>query len=375
MIPDVQPNHLRPVNLDQTVAGGIKLSTEQGRALGLRNEQTVRGVVDESGLRVLLSTDQGTLQLALPSRAQVFMELMFRTWVTPRGFVLQPLGQAEKKAAKSSLPASSATGAAPSAVTTPATSLPSRANYLLPLQTPLGALSVFANPQALRQWANPSTGQAVERAEPGIVLPTRDNISAITIKSALTSSGLFAQQGVANQITLKTLLESAKKRLEDSRPGLSGIEMKDVVDAIDYIESAQLHAIAKQENQEVFYRFPLLFNDAPPAEASIQREKNHQQAEHDMPWRFDLELPVDEQHKVQISVQLTQGSNLNLVIWSRSEPLISLMEQELSALARQLSTWDMVLDHCQIVLGQRPPTHQSSDISAPLTGHHLDCYT
>jgi ABC-type amino acid transport system permease subunit len=101
MIPDVQPNHLRPVNLDQTVAGGIKLSTEQGRALGLRNEQTVRGVVDESGLRVVLTTDQGSLQLPLPSRAQVFMELMFRTWVTPRGFVLQPLGQAEKKVAKS----------------------------------------------------------------------------------------------------------------------------------------------------------------------------------------------------------------------------------------------------------------------------------
>ena len=375
MIPDVQPNHLRPVNLDQTVAGGIKLSTEQGRALGLRNEQTVRGVVDESGLRVLLSTDQGTLQLPLPSRAQVFMELMFRTWVTPRGFVLQPLGQAEKKAAKSNLPATTAPGAAPGAVTTPATSLPGRANYLLPLQTPLSALSVFANPQALRQWANPSTGQQVERAEPGIVLPTRDNISAITIKSALMSSGLFAQQGVANQVTLKTLLESAKKRLEETRPGLSGIEMKDVVDAIDSIESAQLHAIAKQENQEVFYRFPLLFNDAPPAEASIQREKKHEQAEHDIPWRFDLELPVDEQHRVQISVQLSQGSNLNLVIWSRSEPLTSLMEQELPALARQLSTWDMVLDHCQIVLGQRPPAHQSSEVSSPLTGHHLDCYT
>ena len=119
----------------------------------------------------------------------------------------------------------------------------------------------------------------------------------------------------------------------------------------------------------------MLFNDAPPAEASIQREKKHEQAEHDIPWRFDLELPVDEQHRVQISVQLTQGSNLNLVIWSRSQPLISLMEQELPALARQLSTWDMVLDHCQIVLGQRPPAHQSSAIPPLSTGHHLDCYT
>ncbi len=375
MIPDVQPNHLRPVNLDQTVAGGIKLSTEQGRALGLRNEQTVRGVVDESGLRVVLTTDQGSLQLPLPSRAQVFMELMFRTWVTPRGFVLQPLGQAEKKAAKSSLPTSTSPGAAPGAVTTPATSLPGRANYLLPLQTPLSALSVFANPQALRQWVNSSAVQNAERSEPGIVLPSRDNISANTIKSALMSSGLFAHQGAANNVTLKTLLESAKKRLEETRPGMSGIEMQDVVDAIDSIESSQLHAIAKQENQEVFYRFPLLFNDAPPAEASIQREKNHQHAEHDIPWRFDLELPVDEQHKVQISVQLTQGSSLNLVIWSHSEPLISLMEQELPALARQLSTWDMVLDHCQIVLGQRPTAHQSNDVSSPLTGHHLDCYT
>ena len=375
MIPDVQPNHLRPVNLDQTVAGGIKLSTEQGRALGLRNEQTVRGVVDESGLRVVLTTDDGSLQLALPSRAQVFMELMFRTWVTPRGFVLQPLGQAEKKAAKSSLPTSTSPGAAPGAVTTPATSLPGRANYLLPLQTPLSALSVFANPQALRQWVNSSAVQNAERSDPGIVLPSRDNISANTIKSALMSSGLFAHQGAANNVTLKTLLESAKKRLEETRPGLSGIEMQDVVDAIDSIESSQLHAIAKQENQEVFYRFPLLFNDAPPAEASIQREKNHQQAEHDIPWRFDLELPVDEQHKLQISVQLTQGSSLNLVIWSHSEPLISLMEQELPALARQLSTWDMVLDHCQIVLGQRPTAHQSNDVSSPSTGHHLDCYT
>lgn len=371
MIPDVQPNHLRPVNLDQTVAGGVRLSTEQGRVLGLRNEQTVRGIVDENGTRVLLTTDHGSLQLTLPGRAQAFAELMFRSWLTPRGFLLQPLAQADKKAAKSTLPATTAPGTAPPA---PA-SLPSRVNYLLPLQTPLGALSVFANPQALRQWVNPSTRHPAERAEPSVILPTRDNISATTIKSALMNSGLFAQQGAAAGVTLKTLLESARKRLDENRPSLSGIEMKDVVDAIDYIESAQLHAIAKQENQEVLYRFPLLFNDAPPGEASIQREKAHDHAEHDMPWRFDLELPVDEQHSVQISVQLSQGSNLNLVIWSRSQPLISLMEQELSALARQLSTWDMVLSHCQIVHGQRPPTHQSNQISSPLTGHHLDCYT
>lgn len=371
MIPDVQPNHLRPLNLDQTVAGGIRLSTEQGRALGLRNDQTVRGVADENGTRILLTTDHGSLQLTLPGRAQAFAELMFRSWLTPRGFLLQPLALADRKAEKSTLQATTAPGSA----TPAAASLPSRANYLLPLQTPLGALSVFANPQSLRQWVNPSTRHTAERAEPGILLPTRDNISAITIKAALMSSGLFAQQGVANPVTLKTLLEAAKKRLEDTRIGDSAIEMKDIDEAIDYLESAQLQAIAKQEIQEVFYRFPLLFNDAPPGEASIQREKTHEQADHDMPWRFDVELPMDEQHNVQISLQLSQGSNLNLVIWSRSEALVSLMEQELSALARQLSTWDMLLDHCQIVFGERPHTHRSRDVPSPLTGQHLDCYT
>ena len=55
MIPDVQPNHRRPANLDQTVAGGVRLSTEQGRALGLRNEQTVRGVVDANGTTITLT--------------------------------------------------------------------------------------------------------------------------------------------------------------------------------------------------------------------------------------------------------------------------------------------------------------------------------
>lgn len=375
MIPDVQPNHLRPANLDQTVAGGVRLSTEQGRALGLRNEQTVRGVVDANGTTITLSTDYASQSMAVLARGQPYAELFFRSWLTAHGFILKPIpssaaaAAAAAAASKDNKPPPVATALSPSPAMAP------RAAYLYQTQTPLGVLSAFAQPQALRQLITQALGSAAQPDDTEPLWQSRQHLSATSIQSALHSSGVLGSGSASGMITLRIMLEQLKKRIEDTQARQLNIETDDIDDAIDYLDSAQLQSIVKQETQEAFYRFPLLLNDSPPAEVIIHQDQPRQAADSPPPWRFDLNIPLQGKQMLEVSAQLTQQANLQVVIWSQSEPLVRLMEREVVTLARQLSSWDISLAHCQIILGQRPHASPTGDGQPRHTGSQLDCYT
>jgi hypothetical protein len=371
MILDVQPNHLRPTNLDQTVAGGVRLSTEQGRTLGLRNEQTVRGVVDATGTSITLSTDYASQSLVLHARGQPFAELFFRSWLTPRGFILKPLANTAASAKDSSTTSFPATMPAPP----PTTALPPRAAYLYLMQAPLSALSAFAQPQALRQLITQSVDTQAQHADTDTLWQSRQHLGAASIKSALHSSGVLGSGNAASLVTLKIMLEQIKKRIEDTQLRQFNIEADDIADAIDYLDSAQLQNVVKQDSQEILYRFPVLFNDSPPAEVIIHQDQHRQAVDTEPPWRFDLNIPIQGKQMLEVSAQLTQQASLNVVIWSQSEPLVRIMEREVVTLARQLSSWDISLAHCQIVLGQRPIATPTGDGQARHPGSQLDCYT
>jgi len=375
MILDVQPNHLRPTNLDQTVAGAVRLSTEQGRTLGLRTEQTVRGVVDATGTSITLSTDYASQSLVLHARGQPFAELFFRSWLTPRGFILKPLANAAASAAASTKDSSTTSFAATMPAPPPTNALPPRAAYLYLMQAPLSALSAFTQPQALRQLITQSTDTQEQLADTDALWQSRQHLSAASIKSALHSSGVLGAGSAASLVTLKITLEQIKKRIEDTQLRQFNIEADDLADAIDYLDSAQLQGVLKQDSQEVLYRFPVLFNDSPPAEVIIHQDQQRQAVDTDPPWRFDLNIPVQGKEMIEVSAQLTQQASLHVVIWSQSEPLVRLMQREVVTLARQLSPWDISLAHCQIILGQRPIATPTGDGQARHQGSQLDCYT
>jgi hypothetical protein len=107
----------------------------------------------------------------------------------------------------------------------------------------------------------------------------------------------------------------------------------------------------------------------------IHQDQPRQAADSPPPWRFDLNIPLQGKQMLEVSAQLTQQANLQVVIWSQSEPLVRLMEREVVTLARQLSSWDISLAHCQIILGQRPLASPTGDGQPRHTGSQLDCYT
>jgi hypothetical protein len=370
MIPDLQPNYLRPTNLEQTVAGGIRLSTEQGRALGLRNEQTVRGVVDASGTSITLSTDYVSQSLALHARGQPFAELFFRSWLTPQGIILKPLASAVL-AKDSKNPSLATRMSAPDQTN----SLPPRAAYLYLMQKPLSTLSAFTHPQALLQLISLSADKHAQLAETDKFWQIRQDLSATSIKNALRSSGVLGSGSATSMVTLKVMLERIKKSIEDTRARQFNIEPDDIADAIDYLESAQLQSVVKQDSQEVLYRFPVLFHDSPPAEVIIHQDQQRQSVDTSQPWRFSISIPVLGNKSLEVSAQLTKEASLNVVIWSKSEELVNKMEREVKTLARQLSAWDIGLAHCQIILGERPDPLPTVDKQDRHTGNQLDCYT
>ncbi len=372
MIHDVQFNTPRLVSADESLPSSLRLTSEQGRLLGLRNEQTVRGVLDPSGNSIVLTTDSASYRLAITSAFNPLANLIFKAWLTPQGVLLQPLRQSLIRA--SNAPDTPANQALPAA--THSASLPQRLLFLYQLQTPLSALAALRHPQQLQQMlARVGTPAQAERAIDHL-WHTRDALSAASIKSAITGSGLLnVGASAAASISLKKILEQIRRNSVEHRQHSETLKLGDLDDAMDYLESAKLHGLLKQETGELFYRFALLLLDAHPVEVRISRERPAQQGDPDASWRIDLDIPLGGNRHVDVSLQLLSDATVNVVVWSTDQALLALMKRETPALGRRFADWDIALGNVQMVYGERPPARETLTTSNTALSKKLDCYT
>ncbi len=370
MIPDLHASLVRaPQGAEPETLGVLRLSTEQGRQLGLRNDQTVRGVVDATGTQIQLDTDTAAPLLTLSGHAPSFSEWLFRVRLGPLGVQLLPQRQLGSPAA-SPPPAQGLVREAPAL---PGPLLPGRVVSLLSLQTSLSALAALADPRVLRllQETVPPAQRAIADAA---LWHARDAITPDAVRAALLGSGFVTARGGGTPVfSIKKLMEQLRDSADAGESELSATEYSAVQEGIDALEAMQLQGLARQESQEALYRFPMLFQDAPPAQLSLQRDAPPQEgAAAAVPWRVDLDLPLPDGRALEISVQWQARGELTLVVWTQDDALHAALRQELASLAQRLEDWDMMLGHCQIVLGERP---ERAHATPSAWASRLDCRT
>jgi hypothetical protein len=371
MIPDLHASLVRaPLGAEPETLGVLRLSTEQGRQLGLRNDQTVRGVVDATGTQIQLDTDTVAPQLALSGHAPSFSEWLFRVRLGPLGVQLLPQRQLGSPAG-SSPPSPASVREAPAL---PGPVLPGRVASLLSLQTPLSALAALADPRVLRRLLQDAVPHAQRAVADAALWHARDAITPDAVRAALLGSGFVTARGGGTPVfSIKKLMEQLRDSADAGDSDLSATEYSAVQEGIDALEAMQLQGLARQEAQEALYRFPMLFHDAPPAQLSLQRDAPPQDvAAAAVPWRVDLDLPLPDGRALEISVQWQARGELTLVVWTMDDALHVALRQELASLAQRLEDWDMMLGHCQIVLGERPARAHAPP---PAAASRLDCLT
>ncbi len=374
MIPDLHASLVRPaLGGEPETLGVLRLSTEQGRQLGLRNDQTVRGVVDATGTQIQLDTDEAASLLNLPGRAPALSEWLFRVRLGPLGVQLLP--QRALASAGGNAPLPPAPSPPRDEPPLPGPVLPGRVASLLSLQTPLSALAALADPRTLRRLLQDAVPAAQRAAVDAALWHARDAITPDAVRSALLGSGFVtARQGTAPGVSVRKLLEQLRDSADAGDIELSAGEYSAVLEGLDSLEAMQLQGLARQEAQEALYRFPMLFHDAPPAQLTVQRDAPPPQggASAAPPWRVDLDLPLPDGRALEISVQWQARGELTLVLWTLDDALHAALRQELGSLAQRLEDWDMLLGHCQIVLGERPARPPTPPAAA---ASRLDCYT
>lgn len=372
MIPDLHASLVRPaLGSEPETLGVLRLSTEQGRQLGLRNDQTVRGVVDATGTQIQLDTDEAAPPLSLAGRAPALSEWLFRVRLGPLGVQLLP----QRALASAVGHAPPAPAPARDEPPLPGPVLPGRVASLLSLQTPLSALAALADPRTLRRLLQDAVPAAQRAAVDAALWHARDAITPDAVRSALLGSGFVTARGGATPaFSVRKLLEQLRERADAGDIELSAGEHSAVLEGLDSLEAMQLQGLARQEAQEALYRFPMLFHDAPPAQLSLQRDAPPQEggASAAPPWRVDLDLPLPDGRALEISVQWQARGKLTLVLWTLDDALHAALRQELGSLAQRLEDWDMLLGHCQIVLGERPARPHTPPAAA---ASRLDCYT
>jgi hypothetical protein len=335
----------RPVSVDQAIQAVVRLSTELGRHLGLRNEQVVKGVVDAKGSSILLSTDHGSYRLQLGSPGYHSAEFIFKVFLSAHGVQLRALPAA---------PAEPGAPPAPPAVPLPQSSLFNRLTYLQHLQTPLHTLALLARPGGLAAAADQLPEQNARDALRQLLVSS-SAISASTVKSALLNSGLFGIAAGQGNWSLKKLLLLLRRSSDSAGARVPLTVLNDISKVIDYIESAQVDALLHQEKQEVLYRFPLLLSDGQPLQIVMRSKPDETDETGQEPhWCLDMDMPLHNQCHLWVSAVLYAAGSLDVCVWSTDERLVSSMTASVAVLQRNLNMFDLALRGCKICLGERP---------------------
>lgn len=372
MIQDVSLYSPRSVNLEQLSLGNIGLTTEQGRLLGLRSDQTVKGIVDESGNNIILITEYANLRMAISPSLTPGFSFLFKVILTAQGAQLDVVRSSASKGTNNSLDTKKST-LSPRKFS----GLINRLNYLYHLDSPITSIKVFANPVLLGKIISIIHDEFSPPQERDELLNSTESISADTIKASLLSSGLFrARKNDKKNLTLVNILEIVRENIDDISLSINDLELKDITDAIDYMESSQLLGVLRQEQQESMYRFPIFFHNSGAAEICIHRdEKEDKDKHHESQWKIDINLPLDEKSTIAINVRLSNLSVLDLYVWTEDKALKTLLESSIGILRNDLSKWDISLNTCRVILGNRPQAASLENPNHSRAGTSLDCLT
>jgi hypothetical protein len=181
--------------------------------------------------------------------------------------------------------------------------------------------------------------------------PRMATLDGAALKLALLRSGLFTESRLlagamdASQ-DLKLMLRDWMRRLTANSP-LGKI----LSDAVDDIESAQLHALDGNSGREGL-SLVLGFADAPPVHVQIQREGGRQ-APKDAPWLVNIHSDSEQWGPLWLQVKVLAEQRVGLTMWAEREAIYLSAKDRAEGLAQEMREADLDLVAFRVIHGRR----------------------
>jgi hypothetical protein len=184
--------------------------------------------------------------------------------------------------------------------------------------------------------------------------PRMGTLDGPTLKLALLRSGLFTESRLLAGATdagqdLKLMLRDWMRRLSANSP-----LGKTLSDAVDDIESAQLHALDANSGREGL-ALVLGFADAPPVHVQIQREGGRQ-APKDAPWLVNIHSDSEQWGPLWLQVKVLAEQRVGLTMWAERETIFRSAQSRAEGLAQEMREVDLDLVAFRVIHGRR--THE-----------------
>lgn len=322
-----------PIFLEGVVA--IKVSEQLAKQLGLRDNQIVRGVIENRGDLLKLVINNREIEWIGSRRYRAGDRIDFRASVTDQSRVLQPI-------------------TLPSQLSTSEATLSDRLLQLLHRPQQASVLLQLFMPRVLRPLLS-HLSPSGSNQQIGQLISSMGAVSPSMVKNALINSGLFTESHLAKKqyikqdikLFLRNLLRVAA--LQPQTQVIAEIEQ-----AIDQIESRQLETLQAQQNREISYSFTLPFSDAEPVDIEFKRGRGADGERADE-WVINLYTNSAALGQIWLKAVYVSDSKLDMTLWAEREQSAELARKASSELQYELQAFGLQLGKFQILNTTRPP--------------------
>ena len=347
----------RPTPMFLEGAASIRVTEQLARAIGLADNQIIRGVIEDRGGILKLVLNNREFEWQASKRFKPGDKVDFRIESSHQEKVLYPLAsQKTKPALRSALLGSSTLLESP------------RLMSLLYRPEQPSVLSQLFKPASFDAFLSQALVEATGLKIQQLFLSIK-SISPEMIKSALINSGLFNEYFIGNQLPPKLDLKQLLRNL--MRTGvLQSTDSISIEKAIDEVESRQLEGVLAHQNREISYQFVIPFYDAEPVEIHFERGAgNFENGEAD--WVINLHTESEGLGEIWAKTTIKATSDIEMIIWAREENVADAVNQGRGELEKSFNRFELNLTKFSVLHAERPTI--DSSLTGP--GQVLDVST
>ena len=328
-----------PIFLEGTAP--VRITEEMALQLGLKDNQTVRAVIENRGDLLRLILNQKDLDWNGSSKFKPGERIDFKVNFGTNGVTLTPIKTAPQ------------TVSGPKQANTLPTGLislmhrPSQPALLSNLLKPAALDSILAHLGA-RDWT-----QRLEQLK----IPMR-SITASGVKQALNNSGLFGEFFIASKQSQKPDLKQIMRGILRSIP--DGVTLKTSLEqAVQELEGRQLDSLTSQNTREPSLQFTIPFTDAHPVDVELKKEVDSGDLEK-FHWVINLHTDSEKLGEIWLKSKLLSDAEVEMTMWAVRESVASDAKFLSSELEYELKNFGLRMKGMTILNASRPEKESNS---------------
>jgi hypothetical protein len=347
----------RPAPMMLDAAATIKVTEQVARGMGLRDNQIIRGIIEDRGGLLKLVLNNREFNWPSIKKFKLGDQITFKVMGSLSGKLLQPVVSDHPASA----PASPVLGQASGDNAQRIMSLmyrPEQPSSLTQL------FSSFSSDPFLTSHMRSASGARLDQ-----LIYTLARISPAIVRSALINSGLFGEYRIAHNLGQR---EDIKQLLRNilRNPSAQNSEGVKLDKAVDEIESRQLEALVAQQNREVSYHFVIPFYDSEPVELQFERGSgDFVKGEAD--WVINLHTKSDSLGEIWAKTTIKASADIEMIFWAEAQETADLARRGKDQLSQILNDFGLGLAKFTVLNAHRPII--DSTLSGP--GQVLDVTT